>query len=141
MHRSYGSREVNSITDLMRRLPWSGFVWVLAFFYIVGTPPFGTFFSELFVLQGMIRTANWLPFTLFLALLMVIFIGMSRVVLRMLQTPSGVPPQSVAKQERLNLSHGLGLYAIAASVPLAIFQPAALFDSLRAILATFGVKL
>jgi len=141
MHRSYGSREVNSITDLMRRLPWSGFVWVLAFFYIVGTPPFGIFFSELFVLQGMIRTANWLPFTLFLALLMVIFIGMSRVVLRMLQTPSGVPPQSVAKQERLNLSHALGLYAIAASVPLAIFQPAALFDSLRAILATFGVKL
>src|SRR6202011_5596993 len=38
MHRSYGSREVSSITDLMRRLPWSGFVWVLAFFYIVCTP-------------------------------------------------------------------------------------------------------
>ena len=141
MHRSYGSREVNSITDLMRRLPWSGFVWVLAFFYIVGTPPFGIFFSELFVLQGMIRTANWLPFTLFLALLMVIFIGMSRVVLRMLHTPSPVPPPRVANKERVNLSHALGLYAIAASVPLAIFQPAALFDSLRAILATFGVKL
>ncbi len=141
MHRSYGSREVNSITDLMRRLPLSGFVWVLAFFYIVGTPPFGIFFSELFVLQGMIRTANWLPFTLFLALLMVIFIGMSRVVLRMLHTPSAVPPPRVANTERLNLSHALGLYAIAASVPLAVFQPAALFDSLRAILATFGVKL
>lgn len=141
MHRSYGSREVNSITDLTRRLPWTGFVWVLAFFYIVGTPPFGIFFSELFVLQGMIRTANWLPFTLFLALLMVIFIGMSRVVLRMLQTPSAAPAPRVVNQERLNLSHALGLYAIAASVPLAIFQPAALFDSLRAILATFGVKL
>jgi len=141
MHRSYGSREVNSITDLMRRLPWSGFVWVLAFFYIVGTPPFGIFFSELFVLQGMIRTGNWLPFTLFLALLMVIFIGMSRVVLRMLQTPSAVPAPRVVNQERLNLSHALGLYAIAVSVPLAVFQPAVLFDSLRVILATFGVKL
>src|SRR6266478_147967 len=141
IHRSYGSREIASITNLARRFPWSGFVWVLAFFYIVGTPPFGIFFSELFVLQGMIRTADWLPFTLFLALLMVIFIGMSRVVLRMLHTPSAVPPPSVANTERLNLSHALGLYAIAASVPLAVFQPAALFDSLRAILATFGVKL
>jgi hydrogenase-4 component F len=141
MHRSYGSREVNSITNLMRRLPWSGFVWVLAFFYIVGTPPFGIFFSELFVLQGMIRTANWLPFTLLLALLMVIFIGMSRVVLRMLHTESPVPPPGVANKERLNLSHALGLYAIAVSVPLAVFQPAALFNSLRAILATFGVTL
>ena len=141
IHRSYGSREVNSITDLMHRLPWTGVVWVLAFFYIVGTPPFGIFFSELFVLQGMIHAANWLPLSLFLALLMVIFIGMSRVVLRMLHTPSAVPPPTVANQERFNLSHALGLYAVAASVPLAIFQPAALFDSLRAILATFGVKL
>lgn len=142
IHRSYGSREIEPITDLMRRLPWSGFVWALAFFYIVGTPPFGIFFSELFVLQGMIHAANWLSLSLFLTLLMVIFIGMSRVVLQMLQTPSTVsPPSAVANRERLNLSHALGLYAVAASVPLAIFQPAALFDSLRAILAGFGVKL
>ena len=140
MHRSYGSREVNSITDLRRRLPWTGFVWVLAFFYIVGTPPFGIFFSELLVLQGMIHAANWLQLSLFLALLMVIFIGMSRVVLRMLHTPGGAAPPTVANKERLNLSHALGLYAVAASVPLAVFQPAVLFDSLRAILATFGVN-
>src|SRR6266446_1882691 len=142
IHRSYGSREIEPITDLMRRLPWSGFVWALAFFYIVGTPPFGIFFSELFVLEGMIHAANWLSLWLFLTLVMVIFIGMSRVVLHMLQTPGAVsPPPAVANRERLNLSHLLGLYAIAASVPLAIFQPAALFDSLRAILAAFGVKL
>src|SRR5258708_14109479 len=110
MHRSYGSREVNSITDLTRRLPWTGFVWVLAFFYIVGTPPFGIFFSELFVLQGMIRTANWLPFTLFLALLMVIFIGMSRVVLPMFHTPGAIPPPRGPNQDRFNLSHSLALY-------------------------------
>jgi hydrogenase-4 component F len=142
IHRSYGSREIEPITDLMRRLPWSGFVWALAFLYIVGAPPFGTFFSELLMLEGMIHASNWLSLSLFLILLMVIFIGMSRVVLRMLQTPSAVsPPPAVANRERLNLSHALGLYAIAASVPLAIFQPAALFNSLRAIVVTFGVKL
>lgn len=142
IHRSYGSREIEAITNLMHRLPWSGFVWALAFLYIVGTPPFGMFFSELFVLSGMIHAANWLSLWLFIALLMVIFIGMSRVVLHMLQTPSpGVPPPTAANKERLTLSHALGLYAVAASVPLAIFQPAALFDSLRAILTAFGVSL
>ncbi len=40
IHRSYGSREIDAITDLQRRLPWSGFVWALAFLYIIGTPPF-----------------------------------------------------------------------------------------------------
>jgi hydrogenase-4 component F len=142
IHRSYRTREIEPIKDLMRRLPWSGFVWGLAFLYIVGTPPFGIFFSELFVLKGMIHAANWLLLSLFLTLLMLIFIGMSRVVLKMLLTPSAVsPPRPVAHRERLNLSHALGFYALAASVPLGIFQPAALFDSLRSIVAALGAKL
>jgi hydrogenase-4 component F len=141
IHRSYNSREIEAITDLLPRLPWSAFVWALAFLYIVGTPPFGIFFSELFVLRGMIHSANWLSLFIFLALLMVIFIGMSRAVLRMLHTPSESSSPAVVDRERLNLSHALGLYALAASVPLAVFQPPALFDSLHAILAAFGVKL
>ena len=141
IHHSYGSREVGAVTDLLRRLPWTAFVWAIAFFYIVGTPPFGIFFSELFVLRGMIHAANWLSLSLFLALLMVIFIGMSRAMLSMLQTPGTSSSPALADKERLNLSHAICLYAVAASVPLAIFQPPALFDSLHAILAAFGVKL
>jgi hydrogenase-4 component F len=141
IHRTYGSREIEPITGLARRLPWSGFVWALAFFYIAGTPPFGIFFSELLLLKGMIHGANWLALALFLVLLMVIFIGLSRAVLRMLQTPGVLPQKSDESSERFNVSHALGLYAMAASVPLALFQPAALFDSLNAILASCGVKL
>ena len=141
IHRSYGSREVERIKGLMRRLPWTALVWVLAFLYIVGTPPFGIFFSEVFVMQGMIHGRNWLSLSIFLALLMVIFIGMSRVVLGMLQTPSeGALVPALRNPERLNLSHALGLYAMAVSVPIALFQPPLLFDSLHAILAAFGVK-
>jgi hydrogenase-4 component F len=141
IHRSYGSREVEPITDLLRRLPWSGLVWALAFFYIVGTPPFGIFFSELLVLEGMIHGANWLALSLFLPLLMIIFIGMGRIILRMLHVTSAIPSAALANRERFGLSHVLGLYAITASVPLAIFQPTPLFAALRAILTTFGVRL
>ena len=142
IHRSYGSREVERITDLMRRLPWSAFVWALAFFYIVGTPPFGIFFSEVFVLRGMIRGGNWISLFLFLALLMVSFVGMSRAVLRMLHAPgAGTSLAASAKPERLSRSHVLGLYAVAVSVPIALFQPTALFDSLHLILAALGVNL
>ena len=141
IHRGYGSREVGRINGLTHRLPWSALVWALAFLYIVGTPPFGIFFSEVFVLQGMIHGGNWLSLLIFLALLMVIFIGMSGVMLRMLHTPNeGLPGSALANPERLNLSHALGLYAMAVSVPIALFQPALLFDSLHTILAAFGVK-
>jgi hydrogenase-4 component F len=141
IHRGYGSREVGRISGLMRRLPWSALVWALAFLYIVGTPPFGIFFSEVLVMQGMIHGGNWLSLSIFLALLMVIFIGMSGVVLRMLQTPGeGTPAPAFANPERLNLSHALGLYAMAVSVPIALFQPAFLFNSLHTILPAFGLK-
>jgi hydrogenase-4 component F len=138
IHHSYGSREIESITGLTRRLPWSGFVWAVTFFYIVGTPPFGIFFSELFILKGMIHRDKWLLLALFLSLLMVIFIGMSRSVLRMLQTPGG-PPQAAV--ERFNLSHALGLYVTSVSIPLVLFRPAVLFDALGTIMAALGTTL
>ena len=140
IHRSYGSREIEAITALTRRLPWSGFVWGLAFFYIVGTPPFGMFFSELFVFRGMVHRAQWFPLLVFLVLLMMIFIGMSRSVLRMLLTPGEALQPAGQSRERLNLSHALGLYAMAISVPLALFQPAVLFDSLRTIVSGLGFQ-
>ncbi|MDD5201008.1 MAG: proton-conducting transporter membrane subunit [Terrimicrobiaceae bacterium] len=138
IHHRYGSCEIDRITGLTRRLPWSGFVWGFAFFYIVGTPPFGIFFSELYLLLGMIRGADWLPLTLLLALLMVIFIGMGRAAMRMLQSPDPAPQSIPASGERFELSHALSLYALAISAPLAILQPAVLFDALRGIVASFG---
>jgi len=141
IHQNYGSREIKSVTGLTHRLPWSGFVWAVAFFYIVGAPPFGIFFSELFILRGMIHRDKWLLLALFLSLLMVIFIGMSRSVLRMLQTPDGTPHAATGTGERFNLSHALSLYAASVSIPLVLFRPAALFDALRAIMATLGTTL
>ena len=119
-------------------------MWALAFFYIVGAPPFGIFFSELFILKGMIHSDKWYHWwllALFLSLLMVIFIGMGRSVLRMLQTPGETPPSATANRERFNLSHALGLYAASVSIPLILFRPAALFDALHSIMATLGTTL
>lgn len=141
IHHSYGSREIESIAGLMRRLPWSGFVWAVTFFYIIGAPPFGMFFSELFILRGMIHGGRWLSLVLFLSLLMVIFVGMSRSVLRMLQMPGGTPYAATGKAERFNLSHALGLYAASVSIPLMLFRPAALFDALGAIMTALGTTL
>ncbi|HEY8835293.1 MAG TPA: proton-conducting transporter membrane subunit [Chthoniobacterales bacterium] len=140
IHQNYGSREIDAISALSKRLPWTGLLWGFAFFYIVGTPPFGIFFSELLLLRGMIHGANWLPLVLFLTLLMVIFISLGRAVLRMLQTPNSAVVVN-EQVERFNASHALGLYAMTLSIPLALFQPAPLFDPLRAILINFGVVL
>jgi hydrogenase-4 component F len=142
INRDLKTREIDSVHGLMQRLPWSGFVFGLAFFYIIGTPPFGLFFSELLILRGMIHAQNWLALGVFLVLLMIIFIGMSRAVLRMLQSPEPAAGSPAGKPlERFHIAHAVSLYALAVSVPIAILRPEFLFGPLRSILAEFGFSL
>jgi len=63
------SREIESINGLTRRLPWTGFVLAVRFSISSERRP-SDFFSELFVLKGMIHDGRWLPLALFLSLLM-----------------------------------------------------------------------
>jgi hydrogenase-4 component F len=97
INRDLQTREIDSVHGLMERLPWSGFVFGLAFFYIVGTPPFGLFFSELWMLRGMVHARNWLLLGVFLVLLMIIFIGMSRAVLVWCKVRSWPERQSASR--------------------------------------------
>src|SRR5262249_29728497 len=105
------------------------------------TPPSGIFFSELLMLQGMVHARNWVLLGVFLALLMIIFIGMSRAVLRMLQNPWRSAASASEPRERFHLAHAVSFYALAVSLPIAIFQPDFLFVPLRSILAAFGFSL
>jgi hydrogenase-4 component F len=141
INRDLQTREIDSVHGLMRRLPWSGFVFGLAFFYIVGTPPFGPFFSELLMLQGMVHARNWLVLGIFLVLLMIIFLGMGRALLRMLQSPEPLPTSPAAPPERFHIAHAVSFYVLAVSMPIAILRPAFLFGSVRSILAGFGIAL
>jgi hydrogenase-4 component F len=141
IHRDLQTREIESVRGLMQRLPWSGFLYGMAFFYIVGTPPSGLFFSELLMLQGMVHARNWLVIGLFLVLLMIIFIGMSRAVLHMLQNPQPAVPLTGEPRERFHIAHAVSFYAMAISVPIAVLQPDFLFAPLRTILTQFGFSL
>jgi len=71
---------------------------------------------------------------------MIIFIGMCRAVLRMLQNPLPGAPTSEPR-ERFHLAHAVSFYALAVSVPIAIFRPEFLFGPLRSILVEFGFTL
>ena len=141
INRDLQTRQIDSVHGLMQRLPWSGFVFGLAFFYIIGTPPFGLFFSELLMLRGMVHARDWLVLGLFLVLLMIIFIGMSRALLRMLQSPQPVGLPTGKPLERFHVAHAVSFYALVVSVPIAILRPDFLFGPLRSILTEFGFSL
>ena len=74
----------------LRVLPVTGALWVIGLLAITGSPPFGTFLSELAILKGILDSGGTLVAVFYLASLSIVFVGMSAVILPIVY---GVPPK------------------------------------------------
>jgi hydrogenase-4 component F len=100
IHRAFDSKSIDSVRGAMRRVPLSGTLFLLGFFAITGSPPFGPFISEFLILSRAFTADRYLIAAGILGLLMVIFVGMGRTVLAMVQ---GLPS---AEAERTRYHDG-----------------------------------
>jgi hydrogenase-4 component F len=93
---SYRTKSTREVRGLIRRLPLTGILWLAGLLSITGTPPFGTFVSELMVLKGALDQGRTLVGALYLALLTLIFVGIAPTMTRMAQgaAPPGLPASS-----------------------------------------------
>ncbi|MCF7955075.1 MAG: hydrogenase [Phycisphaerae bacterium] len=85
IHRAYDSKSTDVVCGAMRRLPLSGTLFLVGFLAITGSPPFGPFISEFAILNGAFDTGHFITGGLFLALLLLVFIGMGVTVLKVVQ--------------------------------------------------------
>jgi hydrogenase-4 component F len=109
----------------MRRLPLSGTLFLLGFLAITGSPPFGPFVSEFTVLNGAFTTRRFLIGGLFLSLLLIIFIGMARTVLTVVQGRPSAASRRTAYRD--GILTGLPILASFAGVLLlGVYIPAPL---------------
>lgn len=54
-----GLREIQQLRNLARRMPWTAATFTLAAGSIIGIPPFGGFFSKLYLILGAINSGQW----------------------------------------------------------------------------------
>jgi hydrogenase-4 component F len=127
LHRAYGSKLVADVTGAIQRVPATASLFLAGFFAITGSPPFGTFLSELAIVRGGFRAGQYVTATLFLALLAVVFIGMGAVVIRVVQGPSNLPREREARSTILP-----AIACLAAVLVLGIYIPEWLDAALRA---------
>ena len=81
IHRSYGSKSCDVVKGVLRRLPWSGGLFLAGFIAITGSPPFAPFISEFTIVSSAFTQGRTIIGILFLLFLAVIFIGMACTVL------------------------------------------------------------
>ena len=92
IHRSYNSKSTDHVRGALRRLPWSGGLFLAGFIAITGSPPFAPFISEFTIISSAFIQGRMLVGAIFLVSLTVIFIGMALTVLPMVM--GEVPPDS-----------------------------------------------
>jgi hydrogenase-4 component F len=87
IHRAYASKSTDDVSGALRRLPASGGLFLAGFFAVTGSPPFGPFLSEFTIVSAAFTTGHVVVGTLFLFLLIVVFVGMGATVLAVVHGP------------------------------------------------------
>ena len=96
LHR-YDTTEIESVTGLLRVMPWTAALFAAGILALAGLPPFGLFVSEFLLVRAAVTAHRpWLAGAVLL-LLLTAFVSLIRHLNRMLY---GEPPAGVAEGER-----------------------------------------
>ena len=117
-YHTYSSYDVHGMRWTM---PATAALWTAGFLAVAGSPPFGTFVSELLIFKGMLAAdLPWLSAG-YLVLLAIIFVGLSVSVLRMVQgnRPVDLPPSNSEPALSIlpPLALGLGVLTLGVWIP------------------------
>ncbi len=124
IHRAYGSKNTERVRGAIRRLPLSGSLFLAAFLAITGSPPFGPFISEFSILNGAFEAGRFVTGGLFLFFLLIVFVGMSATVLRVVQgRPSPEAASTAYRDGWLTGAPAAGLMALVLLLGLYIPPP------------------
>lgn len=138
IHRAYASKSTDTVRGALRRLPVSAAFFLAAFFAITGSPPFGPFVSEFTILSAAFGTGSWLVAALFLLFLLIVFVGMGRTVLKVLQgrAPERVGVEGTYRDDFLTVAPIAVLMVIV--LALGLWIPTPLSELLRAAATAIG---
>ena len=140
VHREFKTREIAGVSSVINFMPWTGWLLLLAFFAISAIPPFGIFFSELMIFEGMLFSGKpWvLAVTMFFMLF--IFINMARALFRMLyrENERAVAPRET---ERFDITHFASIVLLILAILIALMSPDILREHVLSISKDFGIKL
>jgi hydrogenase-4 component F len=119
---TYRTKAAAEVRGVLGRIPITGVLWLAGLLAITGSPPFGTFVSELLILRGAVEQGRFWIAGLYLALLTVIFVGMAATMTRMAQgsdpgRAGGAVPRESALAIGPPLALGLVVLALGLYLP------------------------
>ncbi len=124
-----------NLAGALRRAPASGFLLLVGLFAVTGSPPFAPFLSEFTILGALFHAGFHGTAAIVLALLAVIFIGLTARILDVVHGPTA--PSAPAWREDAWLLAGPAALALAV-MTLGVFIPGPLFRTLAEAAGALG---
>jgi hydrogenase-4 component F len=131
----YRSNQVAALSGVIRVLPFSGLLFAVGIFALLGFPPFGSFMAEMLILSGIVQAGNLIAFALMCTMLTIIFVATGRSIFPMLWGPSGLPGPAIVETWVTALPK-LGF--VTALVLLGVYTPAPISALLVAVAQSIG---
>lgn len=140
IHNRYRTREISGISSVIDYMPITGWLFLLSFLAISAIPPFGIFFSELKIFEGLLFSDKPWLLAVIMFLLLFIFINMCRTIFQMLYTKNDNDIQYQEK-ESFDIFHFTTIVLLFLLIAIAVISPNVLYDNIYSISNDFGIKL
>jgi hydrogenase-4 component F len=131
----YRTNEVKALSGVIRVLPFSGLLFAVGTFALLGFPPFGSFMAEMLILSGIVQSGNLVAFTLMCTMLTIIFVATGRSIFPMLWGPSDRQGPPITESWVTALPK-LGF--VVALVLLGVYTPAPIIELLVQVAQSIG---
>jgi hydrogenase-4 component F len=131
----YGTNESGALAGVIRVLPFSGLLFAVGTFALLGFPPFGSFMAEMLILSGIVQAGQMIAFTLMCTMLTIIFVATGRSVFPMLW---GEPEQHRPPVRETVVAALPKLSFVLLLVLLGVYTPEPLSRLLQAVAQSIG---
>ncbi len=140
IHSKFASREVDKVRNVMNILPITGWLFLLAYLAISGIPPFGIFFSEIKIFEGILFSDKPFVLAFVMIFMLFIFINMGKIIFTMLYKKKSVDSDEVAA-EKFDLINLAAILLLIILVTIAVTSPNILYQNIVNVAKDFGIKL
>lgn len=131
----YRTNESRGLAGVIRVLPFSGALFAVGTFALLGFPPFGSFMAEMLILSGIVQVGNLIAFTLMCTMLTIIFVATGRAIFPMIwsEPEQQRPP---VREGWLTAMPKLGFVTVL--VLLGVYTPAPIAELLTRVAQSIG---
>lgn len=140
IHSKFKSREVDKVRNVMNILPKTGWLFLIAYLAISGIPPFGIFFSEIKIFEGILFSDKPYVLALVMIFMLFIFINMGKIIFTMLYKKTSDDSNEVAN-EKFDIIHLAAILLLILLVTIAITSPDIIYQNILTVAKDFGITL